>query len=97
MIGVRSDERGEPAVREDRLDLLDQVDEVLDGPVLVHVDEPDQPADAVDCASCHQDHHEPAMDCASCHMPKVRPHEHLAFTNHWIGVFDPADALVPRR
>jgi len=57
------------------------------------------------CMSCHAT--EPskpaarcgdlsAADCASCHMPKVRPHEHLAFTNHWIGVFESDDRLVPR-
>jgi nitrate/TMAO reductase-like tetraheme cytochrome c subunit len=26
-------------------------------------------AAAVDCASCHEDHHEPVNDCMSCHVP----------------------------
>lgn len=58
------------------------------------------------CLGCHADESrspaaacgEPSQaDCANCHMPKVQPHEHLAFTNHWIGVFDNPDSLVPRR
>lgn len=58
------------------------------------------------CLSCHSgDNLEPAAacgeptqaDCTSCHMPKARPHEHLTFTNHWIGVYESDDLLVPRR
>ena len=58
------------------------------------------------CLDCHTEPQtqpaptcgEPARaDCVSCHMPKVRPHEHLSFTNHWIGVFEGGEALVPRR
>lgn len=58
------------------------------------------------CATCHTADQRPIAracgnpqnaDCVSCHMPKVRPHENLAFTNHWIGVFDDAKSFVPRR
>lgn len=58
------------------------------------------------CIACHSDggvQPRPACgepttaDCTSCHMPKAQPHEHLTFTNHWIGVFGAEDALVPRR
>jgi nitrate/TMAO reductase-like tetraheme cytochrome c subunit len=36
-----------------------------------HVEGPDQSAEAVDCASCHEEHHEPAMKCASCHVTEA--------------------------
>ncbi len=29
----------------------------------------------------------PLTDCIACHMPKVRPQPYLAFTNHWIGIY----------
>ena len=35
--------------------------------------------------------------CSECHMPKVRPQSELAFTNHWIGVYEEDNLLVPRR
>ncbi|MCX6606662.1 MAG: cytochrome c3 family protein, partial [Acidobacteria bacterium] len=34
--------------------------------------------------------------CATCHMPAVSPQPALRFTNHWIGVYDPAKPLRPR-
>jgi Cytochrome c554 and c-prime len=56
------------------------------------------------CASCHNaDTHPPAAvcraasGCVSCHMPAVRPQPELAFHNHWIGVYQPGDALRPQR
>jgi len=52
------------------------------------------------CASCHGAvrHHSAGevANCISCHMPQVSPQPHLAFTNHWIGVYSEDNALVPR-
>ncbi len=52
------------------------------------------------CIACHQPSAScppPAeASCASCHMPKVRPQSNLAFTNHWIAVYDAGAPLQPR-
>ncbi|MCW5982896.1 MAG: cytochrome c3 family protein [Bryobacteraceae bacterium] len=54
------------------------------------------------CASCHPDvKHQPGTRtagraCIDCHMPKARPNELLAFTNHWIGVYATEATLMPR-
>jgi Zn finger protein HypA/HybF involved in hydrogenase expression len=50
------------------------------------------------CASCHPQtgHSSAERNCVECHMPKVRPQPNLAFTNHWIGVFDRGSKLRPR-
>ena len=53
------------------------------------------------CAGCHADkpHAQTARlrgeDCIGCHMPRVAPQEHLAFTNHWIGIYKAGSALRP--
>lgn len=36
-------------------------------------------------------------DCVECHMPEVRVGDHLAFRNHWIGVFTGSDKIIPSR
>jgi hypothetical protein len=51
------------------------------------------------CAGCHAAprHTRPVAGraCAECHMPAVKPQAHLAFANHRIGVYAPADPLSP--
>ena len=58
------------------------------------------------CRSCHDRPAHPAGlrvsgnqadSCIGCHMPAVVPQEHLRFTNHWIGVYDPGAVLRPRQ
>ncbi|GMV05902.1 MAG: hypothetical protein AMXMBFR53_21790 [Gemmatimonadota bacterium] len=40
-----------------------------------HTEGPTLDASGVDCAKCHEDHHEPASDCTSCHRaPPSRAH-----------------------
>jgi hypothetical protein len=34
-----------------------------------HAEGPDRSAEELDCASCHEPHHEASVDCASCHLP----------------------------
>jgi len=56
------------------------------------------------CAECHaKPRHVTAVGkqrCVECHMPKVEASEWLAFTNHWIGVYElpltPRNRLRPR-
>jgi len=53
------------------------------------------------CGACHQAVKHPPLklpagNCIRCHMPEVRPHEHLRFANHWIGVYRGKDTLRPR-
>jgi hypothetical protein len=38
-----------------------------------------------------------AKDCIACHMPRVEPHRHLQFTNHWIGIYAKGEPLRPKR
>jgi hypothetical protein len=51
------------------------------------------------CADCHPKpkHSRAAVRgaCAGCHMPAVRPHPHIQFANHWIGVYAPGNPLRP--
>ena len=51
------------------------------------------------CAKCHPGpkHSKPVANqaCAGCHMPKVKPGPNLAFANHRIALYDPADPLTP--
>jgi hypothetical protein len=51
------------------------------------------------CAGCHAAprHTQPVAGraCAGCHMPAVKPQAHLAFANHRIAVYAPADPLSP--
>jgi len=57
------------------------------------------------CSRCHEGVRHPnegfakteAADCSGCHMPKVQPHPHLKFTNHWVGVFRADKPLRPVR
>ena len=58
------------------------------------------------CLDCHSDGAPaPAAscgpvdtgDCVACHMPTVRVGEHLAFRNHWIGVYARSNPTVPAR
>jgi hypothetical protein len=55
------------------------------------------------CSSCHPAvKHRAATraagrSCSGCHMPVVRPGPHLAFANHWIGVYATGSALRPLR
>jgi hypothetical protein len=54
------------------------------------------------CGSCHHAvKHSPATNvaeraCVDCHMPKARPNDLLAFTNHWIGIYVSGASLMPR-
>ncbi len=51
------------------------------------------------CRSCHaRAAHRVTISgraCASCHMPRVRPQENLAFTNHRIAIYRAGDPLRP--
>lgn len=57
------------------------------------------------CVSCHDTKLPPSeictaatnSDCTSCHMPKVKVSAHLAFKNHWIGVYSAGNRLTPSR
>jgi len=53
------------------------------------------------CARCHAapQHTKPiaGRPCAACHMPPVKPQANLAFANHRIAVYAPADPLSPVR
>ncbi len=58
------------------------------------------------CLNCHLDGGpEPASacgpaaraDCVECHMPAVSVGDHLAFRNHWIGVYGEFDKTIPSR
>ena len=53
------------------------------------------------CSGCHESKRHPRIaqmrgdDCIGCHMPRVAPQAHLAFTNHWIGIYRPGSVLRP--
>jgi hypothetical protein len=53
------------------------------------------------CLDCHKAprHKAPQLarskPCAACHMPLVKPSPDLQFANHWIGVYAPANPLIP--
>jgi hypothetical protein len=51
------------------------------------------------CMNCHANakHTVTITDrpCSECHMPSVRINENLAFANHRIAVYSPADPLLP--
>lgn len=55
------------------------------------------------CQGCHATpkHKPPTASlaagkaCAGCHMPKARPQPTLAFANHRIAVYSPADPMTP--
>jgi hypothetical protein len=56
------------------------------------------------CSACHNRKPHSAIkaiqagkqaDCISCHMPRVTPHAHLRFTNHWIAVYRDGATLKP--
>ena len=55
------------------------------------------------CVACHPSTahrstaEKPAGSCVGCHMPRVDAQPNLAFTNHWIGVFENETKLRPRR
>jgi tetratricopeptide (TPR) repeat protein len=54
------------------------------------------------CAGCHPKaaHTTPtaSRSCVGCHMPQVAASANLKFTNHWIGIYDPAGRhLIPSR
>lgn len=54
------------------------------------------------CASCHRSVTHTAQisgrSCVGCHMPQVTVATNLEFTNHWIGIYDGANAnLMPVR
>ncbi|HVW85804.1 MAG TPA: tetratricopeptide repeat protein [Bryobacteraceae bacterium] len=53
------------------------------------------------CASCHRNVvHKTALGsraCIDCHMPQVVTSPALRFTNHWIGVDEKGNTLVPAR
>ena len=36
-------------------------------------------------------------NCVRCHMPLVRANDHMAFTNHWIGIYPQNSKLIPVR
>ncbi|MEX2466198.1 MAG: NapC/NirT family cytochrome c [Gemmatimonadota bacterium] len=46
-----------------------------------HAEGPTRSAAQVDCASCHEPHHDAAVDCASCHVPAA-PGAHSVDTAH---------------
>lgn len=50
------------------------------------------------CASCHASAHAGTRreNCIACHMPRVSPRESLWFTDHRIGIRQPARALLRR-
>jgi hypothetical protein len=51
------------------------------------------------CAGCHDAAKHPAHEpgtCIGCHMPRVNAQLHLNFTNHWIGIYDKSNPLMPR-
>ena len=51
------------------------------------------------CAGCHRTaRHTQSVAgqaCAGCHMPRAKPQETLAFTNHRIAVYAPSDPMAP--
>jgi tetratricopeptide (TPR) repeat protein len=53
------------------------------------------------CSGCHRGvTHKTApgsRTCVGCHMPQVAVSPALTFTNHWIGIYDKGNALVPAR
>ncbi|MEZ5397491.1 MAG: multiheme c-type cytochrome, partial [Bryobacterales bacterium] len=52
------------------------------------------------CLQCHAEAHAADAafaDCVDCHMPRVKPHERLRFTNHWIGIYAEQAPLQPVR
>ena len=55
------------------------------------------------CTGCHgsTSHRakteKPVGSCVECHMPRVPAQANLAFTNHWIGVYDKENPVRPRR
>jgi hypothetical protein len=60
-----------------------------------------KPARTEACADCHKSprHVRPVartQTCVSCHMPLVKPSPDLQFANHWIGIYAPANALLPK-
>lgn len=51
------------------------------------------------CVMCHDAAKHPAKEngtCIGCHMPRVNAQLHLNFTNHWIGIYDKSNPLMPR-
>ena len=54
------------------------------------------------CTDCHKSprHARPvaakARTCTGCHMPLVKPSADLQFANHWIGIYTPANSLLPK-
>lgn len=53
------------------------------------------------CTACHRSVvHKTATGartCVGCHMPQVVTSPALSFTNHWIGIYDKGNTLVPGR
>ena len=51
------------------------------------------------CVSCHATRSPNCgpRDCAGCHMPRLSPEPPLAFTNHWIGIYQDGNSLRPAR
>jgi tetratricopeptide (TPR) repeat protein len=53
------------------------------------------------CSTCHQGvRHQTALAsraCVDCHMPQVPTSAQLHFTNHWIGIYERGNNLVPER
>ena len=55
------------------------------------------------CTGCHSSTshraktEKPVGSCVECHMPRVPAQANLAFTNHWIGVYDKENPVRPRR
>jgi tetratricopeptide (TPR) repeat protein len=53
------------------------------------------------CGGCHRAvTHRTAVarqSCTGCHMPQTPAGRNLRFTNHWIGIYEAGNKLVPRR
>ena len=56
------------------------------------------------CTGCHSSTshraktEKPVGSCVECHMPRVPAQANLAFTNHWIGIYEqPGPKLAPTR
>ena len=60
-----------------------------------------KPARQDACQDCHKAPRHPrtptkAQTCVGCHMPIVKPSPDLQFANHWIGIYPPGNALLPK-